>query len=201
MFGIGDRLALAEPVAPYSNQSATPADRFDVCQSPNEGLCDGVAFTYHERMNVTFRCPSCERSGRTDLSAGDAAVLCPYCDWSSPIPADSVEDNHVKACAVCPSTELYVRKDFSQRLGVTIIVLGFVASSIAWFNYQIITTYAILFATALFDVVLYLRVGNVLQCYRCHSEYRGLDGLDEFEPFNLETHERYRQQKARLGEE
>ena len=63
---------------------------------------------------------------------------------------------------------------------------------------MIYTTYAILFASALLDIVLYFCVGNVLQCYRCEAQYRGIDGLDAYTPFSLETHERFRQEAARL---
>ena len=59
-------------------------------------------------------------------------------------------------------------------------------------------TYAVLFATALIDVVLYLAVGNLLQCYRCQAQYRGLGGLEGHQPFDLETHEKHRQQTIRL---
>jgi hypothetical protein len=83
-------------------------------------------------------------------------------------------------------------------LGVSIVVVGFIASSIAWGFHMIYTTYAILFATALIDVTLYFLVGNVLQCYRCRAEFRQLADLSRHEPFHLETHERYRQQAARL---
>jgi hypothetical protein len=62
-------------------------------------------------------------------------------------------------------------------------------------------TYGVLFATALIDVVLYLTVGNVLQCYRCHAQYRGLPGLEHHQPFNLETHEKHRQQRIRLQQQ
>jgi hypothetical protein len=95
---------------------------------------------------------------------------------------------------------LYVRKDFSQTVGVTIVVIGFVASSVAWYFRQPLLTYGILFATALIDVVLYVTVGNLLQCYRCHAQYRGVEGLDQHESFNLETHEKYRQQAIRLAQ-
>jgi hypothetical protein len=61
-----------------------------------------------------------------------------------------------------------------------------------------IWTYGVLFATALIDVVLYFTVGNLLQCYRCQAHYRGIPGLEDREPFNLETHEKHRQQKIRL---
>ncbi len=59
-------------------------------------------------------------------------------------------------------------------------------------------TYAILFVMALIDVLLYVLVGNLLQCYRCQAQYRGVAGLEGRERFHLETHERHRQQVARL---
>jgi hypothetical protein len=46
--------------------------------------------------------------------------------------------------------------------------------------------------------VLYLTVGNVLHCYRCQAQYRGVPGLENHQPFNLETHEKHRQQEIRL---
>jgi hypothetical protein len=60
-------------------------------------------------------------------------------------------------------------------------------------------TFGILFATALFDVLLLALVGNSLVCYRCGAEYRDVEGIEDHGAFNLETHERYRQQAARLG--
>ncbi len=94
-----------------------------------------------------------------------------------------------------------MRKNFSQRLGLAIVIVGFAASSVAWGLHMIYTAYGILFATALIDVALYLTVGNLLQCYRCSAAYRDLAGWQEHEPFNLETHERLRQQAARLEQQ
>jgi hypothetical protein len=93
---------------------------------------------------------------------------------------------------------LFVRKDFPQRLGVAIVVTGFVISCITWNYYLTYATFAVLFATAAIDVVLWFLVPNCLNCYRCDAQYRGLSGLDRYQPFNLETHERYRQQEIRL---
>jgi hypothetical protein len=93
---------------------------------------------------------------------------------------------------------LFVRKDFPQRWGVTIVVAGFVASSVAWYQHRVLLSFAALFATALVDVILYLLMGNVLQCYRCHAQYRGLPSLQDQAGFSLEIHEKHRQQVARL---
>ncbi|MFM9117530.1 MAG: hypothetical protein ACKOU6_15350 [Planctomycetota bacterium] len=151
-------------------------------------------------MNVTFACPSCDQTTRSELLVSPGQLLtCRHCGQQIAVPAGAVSDRQVTRCVVCPSTELYVRKDFSQRWGVLIVIAGFIASSIAWYSYHIVWTYAILFATALLDVILYLFMGNMLQCYRCQAQYRGVVGMDEHQPFHLETHEKHRQQTARLA--
>ncbi len=50
------------------------------------------------------------------------------------------------------------------------------------------------------DVVLYLTMGNVLECYRCHAQYRDLPEFDDYEQFDLEAYKKYRQQSLRLKE-
>jgi hypothetical protein len=151
-------------------------------------------------MNVTFRCPQCDRSVRCRFDQETSALICPVCGWTRPLTHQAVVDGRVIQCLVCSCKELFVRKDFNQRLGIAIIVSGFIASSVAWFYVRPLITYAILFATALVDVLLYVIMGNLLQCYRCHSEYREVAGLEEHGMFRLETHERFRQQAARVKE-
>jgi hypothetical protein len=149
-------------------------------------------------VTLTARCPYCDQPFRTPLEVGQA-LACPLChktlnracpDWD--------EAGAGFSCLVCPSTELFVRKDFPQRWGVTIVVAGFVASSVAWYQHRVLLSFAVLFATALVDVILYLVMGNVLQCYRCHAQYRGLSSLQDHAGFNLEIHEKHRQQAARI---
>jgi hypothetical protein len=78
------------------------------------------------------------------------------------------------------------------------VVLGFVGSSIAWANYQVLWSFAILFVTALIDLALYIVMGESLTCYRCHAQYRGFEEIERHGGFDLETHERYRQLAARM---
>ncbi len=150
-------------------------------------------------MNVTYTCPHCSQPTRADLST--AELSCIRCGGRSTVPADALDGHKVCRCVACPSIDLFVRKDFPQKLGVTLVVLGFAASCLAWYQHRIYLTFAILFATALIDLLLYLWVGNSLVCYRCGAEYRGVDMDETHGPFSLETHERYRQQAARLNEQ
>lgn len=149
-------------------------------------------------MNVTYACPACEAGNRLHFDATTRHVKCQVCGQELEVPEDAVEDNRVQRCLVCPSTDLFVRKDFPQRLGVLIVAVGIIGSSYAWYHANLLWTFGILFATALIDVLLYALVGDALMCYRCHSQYRGVAEMDSHGMFDLETHERHRQLTARL---
>lgn len=150
-------------------------------------------------MNVTYRCPGCEKTVRANFDDDSTAITCGECRREIQIAEGSVSSGQLSCCLVCPSVDLFARKDFPQRLGVTLVVVGFVASSIAWANYQVLLSFAILFATALIDLVLYVLMGESLTCYRCHAQYRGAEEIEKHGAFDLETHERYRQMAARLN--
>jgi DNA-directed RNA polymerase subunit RPC12/RpoP len=163
-------------------------------------------------MRITYACPSC---GST-VSLADAermtTLVCPRCAavvevppaaiaWAGPggePTAEGTGEPRLRRCLVCPCTELFTRKDFPQRLGVAIVVVGFVASCATWAARLLVPTFAILFATALIDVVLYLFMPECQTCYRCGARYRGVGG--PVEGFDLETHEKHRQQRIRLAE-
>lgn len=149
-------------------------------------------------MNITFACTDCDQASRVPLETSTTEVVCDHCGKQIGIRPDAMDDEKIHRCLICPSTEMYVRKDFSQRLGVTIIGIGLAASCIPWYFQMWYATYGILFGTALLDALLYRMTGNLLQCYRCHSEYRGVPGLEKHSGFNLEIHERHRQEVARL---
>jgi hypothetical protein len=151
-------------------------------------------------MNVTFSCPRCEQTARVDLEPASAVLVCSHCKSSIAIPPGGAGPGNLVRCLVCTSRDLYLRKDFPQRLGVLIVAVGFVASSVTWAYSRPIWTFAILFATALVDVVLYLVMPSALSCYHCGSAYRDLPTIDGYASFDLETHERYRQQAIRVAE-
>jgi hypothetical protein len=149
-------------------------------------------------MNVTYACPRCEQSCVSKAAPDRAALRCPHCQLEIAQPSDAFRDGQLERCLVCPSADLFVRKDFPQRLGVTIVVVGFAISCVTWHFYLTTLTFAVLFATALIDLALFSIVGESLTCYRCGAQYRQVEGLKNHHGFNLEIHERYRQEAARL---
>ena len=149
-------------------------------------------------MNVTYHCATCDQGARVDFDDCSPELICPNCKGRVAIARGAVQDNRVTRCLACPSHDLYVRKDFPQRVGVGLVALGIVGSSIAWYHMNVLWTFGILFATALADLLLYLLVGDAVMCYRCHAQYRGVEETDAYGSFDLETHEKYRQLAARM---
>jgi DNA-directed RNA polymerase subunit RPC12/RpoP len=150
-------------------------------------------------MHVTYACQSCHNTVRHDFDQSTKTLDCPHCRQQIKLPSGAVEGQRVLRCLVCPSHDLYVRKDFPQRLGVLLVAIGIIGSSIAWYYTSLAWTFGILFATAAADVLLFTLVGNALMCYRCGAQYRGVANMESHGQFNLETHEKYRQLAARTS--
>ncbi len=156
-------------------------------------------------MHITYACPRCGNTDRHHGVEKIAELVCQSCGESLPIPDDALGSTNpdetsalrLRRCVVCPSTELFRRKDFPQRLGVAIVLVGLFASCIAWGMRELVLTFAILFSTALLDVILYFVMPECLTCYRCGARYTGNGVVDSFGGFDLETHEKHRQLVAR----
>ncbi len=152
-------------------------------------------------MRITYACPACDTTVALDGIESRPQLECTACRATIDVPADGIAAGtppKLRRCLVCPSTELFARKDFPQRLGLWIVVAGLGASCVAWAWRELVLTFAILFGTALVDVVLYLFMPECLSCYRCGARYRGEGITGSFGGFDLETHEKHRQQLARM---
>jgi hypothetical protein len=151
-------------------------------------------------MDVTFACPKCEQTTRAPIEANGGGVSCAHCAARFET-GDALGKGEVKECAICSCGELYVRKDFPQRVGVSIVILGFAASCVTWYLHMPMATFGVLFLTALVDLLLYLFMRDSLVCYRCGAQYRDASNLERHAAFDLEAHERHRQHAARLRQE
>jgi hypothetical protein len=144
-------------------------------------------------MNIRFACPHCEYPGRLDTQRA-SEWQCPRCDHLLQLPA---VDPSLPTCAVCGSGELYKKKDFPHSLGMGLLVLACLASTVTYWLYDKWLTWAILIGSAAFDGLLYLWVKDVIVCYRCGAHHRGVAANAEHKPFELTIHERYRQERLR----
>src|SRR5262249_45356634 len=143
-------------------------------------------------------CPTCDRPGR--LAVHDPAAVtvwqCPGCDSLVQPPADA-GTAAPPPCLVCGNAELYRKKDFPHWLGLTILTVACVASTVPYYFYMPVLVWAILLGSAALDGLLYLCVGDVVVCYRCGAHYRGLADRPDYRPHDLGVAERYRQERLR----
>lgn len=97
------------------------------------------------------------------------------------------------SCPTCGCRDLFVRKDFPQKLGLGIVIvagLGFLILAADRRTFYI--GVAVLAAATVVDAVLYWLVPRVTVCYRCRAEYRRLPVNPEHEGFELAVGEKYR---------
>lgn len=153
-------------------------------------------------MELTYECRSCHAVDRVDAVERAEVLKCPSCSETRPVMASSFDAGGLVACAACGTDDLYWQKDFPQGLGLAIVILGFIVSSVFWYYNRPLMTYAILLSSALLDMVLYYRVPNVTICYRCLAQHRGVGSNPEsrFKFFDLAIGERYRQERIRVEE-
>jgi hypothetical protein len=108
---------------------------------------------------------------------------------------DGTENQPLESCPRCGCKDIFIRKDFPQKLGMAIVVLAAVLFLIlaarpttfylgAW----------LLVAAVVVDAVFYLFVPKVMTCYRCRTDFRGVPINPAFGKFELATAEKYRGQ-------
>jgi hypothetical protein len=149
-------------------------------------------------VKVRFACPLCALPGRLEVP-GPKSWQCPACDQWVQVD-DRVTGDSLPVCAVCGNGELYKKKNFPHTLGLTILTIACAVSFITYLSYEQVLTWAILGGTALFDVVLYWWVGDVIVCYRCGAIHSKIEPGPEHKPFELGTSERYRQERIRRAQ-
>lgn len=84
-------------------------------------------------------------------------------------------------CPVCGSTQFYRKKNFNQALGCIIILIGAILVPL---------TYGLsLLVLSILDFILYQRIKDVAECYKCKSEFKGLIIPPHLKPFDHHTAE------------
>jgi hypothetical protein len=153
-------------------------------------------------MELTFLCSDCGAVNQVRSLETAERGICLQCRAERSLHCELVEDGQLRACPWCATSDLYIQKDFPQGLGMFIVIVGFVISTIFWYLERPLFTYLVLLASALLDMLLYYRVPDVTICYRCLSQIRGAgsDLENRFHPFDLAVGERYRQERLRIEE-
>jgi hypothetical protein len=149
-------------------------------------------------VKLHFRCPSCERRAVLELEvAGPSYWQCGVCEQELELPPAPAHQHVPAVCVLCGNSEFYKKKNFPHWLGLTILTVASVAFLAAMARHEPWWAWAFLIGSAAFDGLLYWWVGDVILCYRCAAQYSGIEPGPEHKPFELATHERYRQERLR----
>jgi len=134
-------------------------------------------------VKVEFGCPTCRRALETHPGG---TVRCGRCGAEASLPPAG----RLEHCLACQCTDLYRHRDFNQKLGLAIVVMG----AGLWF---LLGSFLPMVVAAALDLLLYLSIPDVAICYRCKAHHRDTEGIAEIPKFDLERHEKYRVEKAR----
>jgi hypothetical protein len=151
-------------------------------------------------MELSFQCANCGAVNHVASIERVEQGDCQRCGAKRQLHREAIVDGQLLACPRCATTDLYVQKDFPQGLGLSIVIVGFVISTVFWYLERPVVTYLVLLASALLDLILYYRVPEVTICYRCLSQVRGAGSNPEgrIRPFDLAIGERFRQERIRI---
>tara|TARA_B100000029_G_C17515507_1_gene937922 strand:+ start:967 stop:1467 length:501 start_codon:yes stop_codon:yes gene_type:complete len=148
-------------------------------------------------MHIDFTCPGCQKTHRVAFETDSQDLTCPACQHRRAISSSAWHSDHLAECLACGEADLWRQKDFPQAIGIGLVILGALLSTVAWAWYRPAWAIGILMLFALLDLALYSLMSDVLVCYRCQARHR-LDGpTDSYERFNHERAERYRQEALR----
>ena len=100
-------------------------------------------------------------------------------------------------CPACGCRDLFVRKDFPQKIGLGIVILAAVSFLfLAAKRQSFYLGVWVLIAAAAIDVLLYAVVPKITVCYRCRAEFRDVPINPEHEGFELAVGEKYRSKES-----
>ena len=99
----------------------------------------------------------------------------------------------LSTCPRCGCRELFIRKDFPQKLGIAIVIVAAIAFLILASSRQRFYLGAlVLLAAAAVDFVLYALVPKITVCYRCRAEFRDVPLNPEHGGYELAVGEKYK---------
>ena len=103
-------------------------------------------------------------------------------------------NEYLTQCPNCGCKDLFIRKDFPQKLGLSIVIVAAIAFlALAASRQHFYLGVMVLLVAMLIDAALYWFVPKITVCYKCRSEFRDVPVNPQHEGFELAVGEKYRQ--------
>jgi hypothetical protein len=107
---------------------------------------------------------------------------------------DSASNLPLTACPKCGCKDLFIRKNFPQKLGLFIVfAAGGTFLVLAASRTHFYLGAVVLLAAAAIDAALYAFVPKITVCYRCRAEFKDHPINPQHHGFELAIGEKYRQ--------
>lgn len=150
-----------------------------------------MASSRHRQPEIALTCPSC---GNEAVAGLDGAGACRSCLSSVKVdvPESLRTTRMIEACPACGNGLLYVQRDFNQKVGLGVVILGAILAPFTPF-------YSSLFVAGAVDAGLYTLLPDVTVCYRCHAHMRGFSRNPAHHAFDLHLAEQYATHPAEPG--
>ena len=105
-------------------------------------------------------------------------------------------DEPLNQCPQCGCKDLFIRKDFPQKIGLSIVIVAAVAFLwLASSRQRFYLGAIVLLAAAVLDAALYWFVPKITVCYRCRAEFRDVPINPDHEGYELAVGEKYRRRE------
>jgi hypothetical protein len=132
---------------------------------------------------IAFACPRCRAEAVCGL---EGRGRCPACaaETNLDVSPSLRDERMVDVCPACGGAQLYVQRDFNQKVGLAIVIAGALLAPFTPY-------YSSLAAAAVLDAALYAVLPEITICYRCHAHFRGFRRNPKHQAFDLHVAEQY----------
>ncbi len=116
-------------------------------------------------MELRFACPQCGTINRRPDADRLTILDCTECSYAGLIPDGWTEHGVVERCPICGCGEIFKQKDFQQRTGIIIALVGA--------SFAVFTRFLSIFLAAVICGILYIASPERLVCYLCRTQVVG----------------------------
>ncbi|MEZ6008303.1 MAG: hypothetical protein R3F05_11145 [Planctomycetota bacterium] len=139
-------------------------------------------------IELTFACPArgCGAPVVGPLTPETSSLSCPTCSTATTLPeaAEALAAEPFAPCPVCGSRDLFTQRDFNRRLGLLLAAIGLLLGPFtAWIS---------TIAAIAIDFLLWFVVPEVVICYACRAQVRGLPKAKRPPAFEIAIHDVYK---------
>jgi DNA-directed RNA polymerase subunit RPC12/RpoP len=143
-------------------------------------------------IEAAFACPTCGREAVVEDLAAAPGLACP-CGFAAPLRPGALRDGRPARCPLCGDPRLYVQRDFSRKVGIGLLVVGFALAILLGMVLGPWGFFTALAVSVALDTALWAVAGNVVLCHWCETHLRG--GPEDYPEFDLALHDVIRHEK------